>query len=126
MKTIVRRPVRAAKLLGYRHDVPDFLDAGKHRAERDEPRLRGVGNDACQRGLAGAGRAPQDDGLQEIALDGLAQRLPGRKELFLADELVEGPGPHPLGQRSRRLRFGEKLFRKQGVHAILAQPTAGW
>ena len=48
------------------------------------------------------GRAPQDDRLQQIALDRLAQRLARREELLLADELVEGARPHPLGQRRAR------------------------
>ena len=42
--------------------------------------------------------------------------LPGREQLLLADELVEGARPHPLGQRCRRVRFREQLFGEQGIH----------
>ena len=125
MNTIVRRPVVRRMPLGFGHDLADFLDAGQDRAERDEPRLGRVGDDAGQRGLAGAGRPPQDDRLQQVALDRLAERLAGREELFLADELVEGARPHPLGQRRRTpAARGNGFFGKQRVHHIVNLITA--
>ena len=60
---------RAAAHLRRRHHFLDLLDAGEHRAERDELRLRHVGDDSRERRLAGAGRAPEDDRLQQVALD---------------------------------------------------------
>ena len=66
---------RAADALGLAHHVADFLDAGHHGAEGHEARLGRVGDDARQRRLAGAGRAPEDDRLQQVALDGLAERF---------------------------------------------------
>ena len=42
--------------------------------------------------------------LQHVALDRLAQGSPRREDGLLSDDLVEGPGPHPLGQR--RIRAG--------------------
>ena len=89
----------AAEPLGLGHDLADFLDAGQHGAERHESRGR-VGDDARERRLAGAGRPPEDDRLQQVALDRLAQRLAGREQILLADELIEGARPHPLGQRA--------------------------
>ena len=91
-----------SQALGVGHDLADFLDAGQHGAERHEASLRRVRDDAGERRLAGAGRAPENDRLQEIALDGFAQRLAGREQLLLADELVERARAHPLGQRRRR------------------------
>jgi hypothetical protein len=91
----------AAEPLGFAHHLTDLLDPREHGAERHEPRPGRVGDDSRKRRLAGAGRAPEDDRLQKVALDRFAQRLPGRKELLLADELVEGPRPHPLGERRR-------------------------
>ena len=58
-----------------------------------------VGDDARQRRLAGARRSPEDDRLQAIALDRFAQRLAGREQLLLADELVERARTHALGER---------------------------
>jgi hypothetical protein len=63
--------------------------------------LRQVGDDPRQRRLAGARRAPEDDRLQQVALDRFAQRFAGREEALLADELVERPRPHALGERGR-------------------------
>ena len=69
----------APAILRRRHHLLDLLDAGEHGAERHEPRLRELGDDARQRGLAGAGRPPEDDRLEHVALDGSAQRRAGRR-----------------------------------------------
>ena len=89
----------APRLLGRRHDLLDLLDAGQHRAERDESRARRLGNEPRERRLAGARRSPEDDRLQPIAFDGFAQRSAGSKDVLLADELVEGGRTHPFGER---------------------------
>src|SRR5207247_7995782 len=90
----------------------------QHGAERDEARPRRLGHDSRQRRLARAGRAPENDRLEEIALDRLAKRLPRREELFLADEFVECTRPYPFSERcgrwSRRWRVGE-----EGIHVVL-------
>ena len=99
MKRMVRRPRRTPRPLGLGHHLADFLDARQHRAEGDEVRLGRVGDQPGERRLAGARRAPEDDRLQQVALDGLAQRLARRQQVLLADELVEGPRAHPLGER---------------------------
>ena len=88
-----------ARVLGGGHHLLDFLDAGHDGAERHEARLRRLRNQARERGLAGARRSPQDDRLQPIALDGLAQRPARREHILLADELVERRRAHPLGER---------------------------
>ena len=89
----------APRLFGFRHDGADFLDAGQHRAERDEVRAGDVRDQARQRRLAGAGRAPQNDRLQLIAIDGEPERPSRPDQRVLADELVERARPHALGQR---------------------------
>ena len=71
---------------GCRHHVANFLDAGQDGAECHEPRLREIGNDPGQGGLAGPGRSPQNDRLQEVAFDGLSERLTRRENLVLPDE----------------------------------------
>ena len=117
-----RAPPRGAPdALGFRHDLADFLDPGKDRAEGDEPRFCGLGDDPRQRRLARARRPPEDDRLQKIALDGFAQRPARGQEILLADELVKRPRPHALRQRRRRRARGlDIVIRKQGGHESLS------
>jgi hypothetical protein len=92
-------------------------------AERYEPRLRRVGDDSRERRLAGARRPPEDDRLEQVALDRLAQRPAGCQQLFLADEFVEGPRTHPLGQRRAGLGgAGGGFFGKERVHGFHGSP----
>ena len=110
-------PGRPAQAFGLRHHLADFLDARQHGAERDEPRLRRVGDDPRERRLAGARRPPEDDRLEQVALDRLAQRPAGCQQLLLADEFVEGPRPHPLGERSPGGGgAGRGFFREERIH----------
>ena len=88
----------APPILRRGHDLFDFLDARQHRAEWNEVRLGQLRDDAGERRLAGARRSPQDDGLQQVALDRLAQRLAGTEDLILADDLVERSRADALGQ----------------------------
>ena len=58
-----------------------------------------VGDDHGQGGLAGAGRAPQDDGgEQAVGLDSAAQQLAGAEDILLPDELVQGAEAHAGGE----------------------------
>ena len=58
-----------------------------------------IGDQARERRLAGAGRPPEDDRLQEVALDRLAQRPARREQLVLAVDFVERARAHALGER---------------------------
>jgi len=72
-------------------------------------RLGHVGDDAREGGLAGTGRTPQDDRLEQVALDRFAQRPAGREDVILADDLVQCPRADPIGERragSRPTRRG--------------------
>jgi hypothetical protein len=94
-------------LLRRSHDFFDLFDTRQHRAERDEVRLRHLRDDPRERRLAGARRSPEDDRLQQVALDGLAQRFARTQDLVLADDLVKRPRPYPFregsaGRRSSR------------------------
>ncbi len=94
----------APPILRRRHDLLDLLDAGQHRAERDEMRLGQLRDDAGERGLAGARRSPEDDRLQQVAFDGLAQRFAGAEDFVLTDDLVERSRTYALGERRPRSR----------------------
>ena len=58
-----------------------------------------LGDDVGQGGLAGAGRAVEDQRAEPVGLEQAAQQLAGAEEVLLADELVEGARPHARGQR---------------------------
>ena len=89
----------AAGVFGGGHHVLDFADAAEHRAEGHEFGVRAAGDQARQRGLAAAGRSPEDHRAEVIALDGYAQRLAGAEQCLLAGELLEGARAHALGER---------------------------
>ncbi len=92
-------PAMLPRALGFRHHVPDLLDAGEHRGEGDEVRLGRLGDQPRQAGLARARRAPEDDRLEQVPLDGLAQRPPRGEQILLADVLVERAWAHALRER---------------------------
>ena len=108
-----RAAAELAGSLGIGHHRLDFLDAGEDRAEGDEIRTGESGDQARQRRLADAGRSPQDQRLQLIALDLHAQRLAGREDVLLADEAFPGVGPHALGKRTLGV-VGER-FERRGI-----------
>ena len=93
---------------------------GQDRAERDEVGAGRACDEARQRRLAGAGRAPQDDRLQAIFVDGAAQRPARADERLLADEFVERPRTHAFGQRSGRARRGRRGLVVKQRHWTLA------
>ena len=86
----------AAGLLDH---LAHVLDGGVDRAELLEGLAGGVGDEARQGGLPGAGRAPEDHAGETVGLDEGSQRPARRQQVRLADDLVEGPGPQAGGQR---------------------------
>src|SRR3989442_3021747 len=54
-----------------------------------------------KRRLPRSGRAPEDQRLYAAAFDDLAQDAAGPEEVVLADELVERPRAHAIGERRR-------------------------
>ncbi len=120
-KTMVRRPYCRAHL-GLRHHFFNFFDSGEHGAEGNELGLRAPRDDARERRLAAAGRAPEEHRAHVVALDLRAQRLARPEQLFLADEFVERLRTHPVGERPacERLFFG-----LDGVKKSHEGPLAG-
>ena len=77
-----------------------------------------VGDDLRQGGLAGAGRAPEDDGREQpVGLDGAAQELARADDVLLADVLVQGARAHAGGQRG----FGFHAF----LHGVVEEVGHG-
>ena len=61
--------------LGLGHHLLDLFNSGQHGGKLNELRLGHVGDDFRERGLAGAGRAPENKRTGVVALDLHAQRL---------------------------------------------------
>ena len=102
-----------AGAVGIAHDLLNFLDAGEHGGEFDEVGLGDTGDDLGERGLAGAGRAPEDHRGRIIALDLHPQRFAGADQVLLPDELVERARTHAVGQRAAA-RGGRIVVRNGG------------
>ena len=82
-------------------DLADLLHPGQHRREREEAGVRVRGDEPSQGRLAGAGRPPEDHRVGAARLDGDAQRPAGAEEVRLPHQLVEGAGPHAVGEGPR-------------------------
>ena len=94
-----------ARLLGFRHHRADFLDAGQHGAEGDEPCVGGGRDQPGQRRLAGARRPPEDDRLESVLLDRGPQWPAGADECLLSDEFVQtcaAASARPAARMDRR------------------------
>jgi uncharacterized lipoprotein YddW (UPF0748 family) len=61
--------------------------------------VEGVGRQARQRGLADAGRAPQDHRMRFAGFENQVQRLSRSQQVALADDFVDGARAQGFGQR---------------------------
>ena len=75
-----------------------LLDPGQHGRDLDEVGVEVMRGQACQRGLADAGRAPQDHGMQPAGLEGQPDRHAGAQQVRLADHLVDAGRTQAFGQ----------------------------
>src|SRR5690606_31074748 len=71
-----------------------------------------------QRRLAGAGRAEKDQRAEAVGFEHAVQQLAFAQEVLLADELLERAGPHPRGQRLRRLEMLGFLMVEKSRHGV--------
>src|SRR2546430_6817980 len=77
-----------------------------------------VCDEARQRGLPGAGRAPEDARPHVAAADQLAERLPGPEQVLLAEELLEALGAH-----ARRQGLARALEQRRFSHSSTARSS---
>ena len=89
---------RAAARLGFLDDLAYARDTLGHGTELDECCVRALGDDARDGRLASAGRTPEDDAADRVALDQLTQSAAGREQVLLPDILVECARPHACGE----------------------------
>ena len=78
-------------------------NSGKHRRQRLEFEVGAVRQQARDRRLPAAGRAPQDQRRQLSVCDHPPDRAVGAEQVILTDNLSEAFRPQPVGQRARRL-----------------------
>ncbi len=81
----------------------DVLDPRGDRRDLDEVPPGGQAQQGGDRGLAGAGRAPQQHRHRLVALDQAPQRRSLDQQVVLAHQLVERARPHPHGERAARV-----------------------
>ena len=119
MKRIVRRPV--ARRIRSASVITSRISLMPESTALNETKRACVVSAMMprERRLAGAGRAPEDDRLQQVALDRLAQRPAGREQLLLADELVEACAAACARRAARGAAGtagGRRFVGKQRVH----------
>src|SRR5579859_4823759 len=82
-------PAGAPCVLCSGHNIFDFANAAEHRAERNEFGMRAPRNQAGERGLAAAGRSPENHRTEIVGFDGRAQRLSRAEQRLLARKFLE-------------------------------------
>ena len=112
-KRMVRRPREPALRLGIGGDLPDVLHPGKHGREGDEVRAGHPRHQRGERGLAGAGRPPEDHRVKRPVLERPAEDLAGADQVRLADDLVERGRPHPVGERRGAVKARDRAPRQR-------------
>ena len=94
-----RRPLVEEALLACRFDhLAHLLDARRHGREGEERTFELGGDDARQRGLAHARRAPQDERRHVARLEELAEDAVLAHEMLLSDVFVHRTGSQAFGQ----------------------------
>lgn len=86
-------------------------DAREDRADRDEAQAHRVGEQAGDRGLAGAGRAPEDDRRELARRHHPPDRALGPRQMLLPHDILEPLRAQAIGERAGRAFGGaRRLF----------------
>ena len=94
-------------VFGSGHHVFDLSNAAHYRAEGDKFGMRAPRNQARERGLAAAGRSPENHRTEVVGFDGRAQRLSRAEQRLLARKFFERARTHAFGERrAGRCDFG--------------------
>src|SRR5690242_475625 len=96
-----------AALLGGVEHLAQVRHTREHRRERLEMHGRSVGQEARDRGLAAAGRAPEDHRGKPMLRHHAADRPVGPEQMVLAHHLRQAMGSQPIGERAGGLVFEE-------------------
>ena len=93
-------------------------DAGKDRGDLLEVKIGGPRQEARHRGLAGAGRAPEDERAERARLQHARESAVGAKQMILPDHVSELVGAQLVGKRPRRVAL-KTGGREQARRALL-------
>ncbi len=97
-KSTVRRPSRRLRSLRLGHDRPRLFDPGEDRGERHHLGAGGVRQKPRDGGLAGPGRAPEDQRGELAVGEQRANHSPFSDERVLAHHLIEIRRAHAFGE----------------------------
>ena len=91
---------RVAPLLRFGDHMTHVLDPRADGTQGEERLVERVGDQVGQRGLAHAGRSPEDHRRQHAGLDHTSNDLPLPDQMLLPDERIERARTHALGERN--------------------------
>src|ERR1041384_8129947 len=80
-------------------DLFKIFYAGGNRRELNKHRRGGARQNLRQSGFAASRRPPKDERSQFAGINHFMQNFSRAEEMLLADEFLQVPGPHPIGQR---------------------------
>ena len=87
-------------------DLAQIGDARHHRRELHQRLAEPAREQPGERGLAGAGRPPEDDRAELALGEHAPERRVGAEQMVLADQLVEGARAQAIGERLAGARTG--------------------
>ena len=111
--------------LGRVHLAAQVFDPSQHGVETAEVGAGCGGNDAGQGGFAHPGRPMQDQVADPIGLDRPAQQPARPQDRLLALELLQGAGPHPVGQGRQLGQLGLAVMAEQVGHGARGRGPMG-
>jgi len=101
----------------------EVLDRTRDGRDLHELGVRGVGDDARERGLARTGRTVEDDRREGVVLDGTTQPRSVTHRLLLSDVPVEGLRTHAHGKRCVDVSLVALYVGEEVVHANDCTPS---
>ena len=123
---------RAPPRLGLLVNLAQVRHPGHHRRELHQWLVQAPGEQASKRGLAGAGRPPQDDRAELAAGEHAPERRVRAEQVVLADQLIQGLRAQPVGERlaggdpraaASGLGAGEQITHPRNTTAAPAMPA---
>ena len=93
-------------------------NAGKDGGDRRKAHLHVIGQKARERGLAGAGRSPQDHGRKAPRRHHAANGAFGASQVILPDDFIDRAGAEAIRQGRVAGRFGRGGGRRQATEEI--------
>src|SRR5262245_46124364 len=81
----------------------EVADSGKNRRYLLKVQIGGLRQQARHRGLASAGRSPEDQRAEAASIEQASECTLRREQMVLAHDFAEPRGPQLVGERTRRV-----------------------